>query len=77
VVFKLWSTPHQFSRLRGWRNEKIKSKPEHEFKIRFDKGCLKDSLDKTTVIDEEEVNEGECRNNSVEVKAKVEDRTGV
>ncbi|KAJ8420903.1 hypothetical protein Cgig2_013560 [Carnegiea gigantea] len=90
IVSRMWATTkkelyyldrkvnaYQFLKLRGWTNEEIKSRAEHEFKIEFRKS-YEDSLDKTTGIDEEkEVNEEEHCNKSVEAKAKVEDQIGV
>ncbi|KAJ8439006.1 hypothetical protein Cgig2_013002 [Carnegiea gigantea] len=62
VVFKLRSVPCQFPTLN----------------LGWDRGYLDDSLDKTTVTDEEEqVNEEECHNKSVKDEAKAEDQTGV
>ena len=46
--------PYQLPTLRGWTNEEIKYKVEYEFKVRFSKGYLEHSLDKSTVAKEEE-----------------------
>ncbi|KAJ8424231.1 hypothetical protein Cgig2_007457 [Carnegiea gigantea] len=78
VIFKLTSMPGQFPSLRGWTNNKIKSKVGQQFEIEFDRGYLEGSLDKTTVTDEEEdVNKEELCNKSVQGKAKVNDQTRV
>ncbi|KAJ8449206.1 hypothetical protein Cgig2_021670 [Carnegiea gigantea] len=67
----IMSIPRQFPMLREWINDKIKLRVGQEFKIEFDRGYLADTLDKTTVTnEEEEVYEDEHRNESVEAEAK-------
>ncbi|KAJ8421093.1 LOW QUALITY PROTEIN: hypothetical protein Cgig2_025556 [Carnegiea gigantea] len=73
VVFKLKLVPNQFATLRGWTNGKIKYR---EFVIGFGIGYLEDTMDKTTITnEEEEVNKVECNNKNDEDKVKAEDET--
>ena len=37
----------QFPTLRGWTNDKVKSREEQEFQVGFGNGALEDSLDET------------------------------
>ncbi|KAJ8425933.1 LOW QUALITY PROTEIN: hypothetical protein Cgig2_003908 [Carnegiea gigantea] len=37
VVFKVWTANYQFPTLRGWTNDKVKSREEQEFEVGFGK----------------------------------------
>ncbi|KAJ8426677.1 hypothetical protein Cgig2_011597 [Carnegiea gigantea] len=52
VVFKVRTFKRQFPTLRGWTNDKMKSKEEQEFEVSFSNGVLKDRLDETKMPDE-------------------------
>ncbi|KAJ8441396.1 hypothetical protein Cgig2_009104 [Carnegiea gigantea] len=47
VVFKVRTVKRQFPTLRGWTNDKVKSREEQEFQVVFGNGALEDSLDET------------------------------
>ncbi|KAJ8442718.1 LOW QUALITY PROTEIN: hypothetical protein Cgig2_011638 [Carnegiea gigantea] len=68
VVFKLRSVPRQLLTLIGWTNDEIKDRG----------GYLKDTLDKTSMTNEEEEgNEKEYHSKGVEDEGKPEDQTGI
>ncbi|KAJ8445868.1 hypothetical protein Cgig2_000180 [Carnegiea gigantea] len=58
VVFKVRTVKRQFPTLRGWINDKVKSREEQEFQVGFGKGFLEDCLDErpaeAQVVHEEE-----------------------
>ncbi|KAJ8442142.1 hypothetical protein Cgig2_011332 [Carnegiea gigantea] len=67
---------YQLPTLRRWTNDEIKSRVGQEFKIRFSRGYLQDTLDMTIITnEEEEANEEEHHNKSVKAESKVEDKT--
>ncbi|KAJ8420524.1 hypothetical protein Cgig2_024955 [Carnegiea gigantea] len=45
----------QFPTLRGWTNDKVKSREEQEFQVGFGNGALEDSLDETEIPAEAQV----------------------
>ncbi|KAJ8425741.1 hypothetical protein Cgig2_007597 [Carnegiea gigantea] len=47
VVFKVRTIKRQFPTLRGWTNDKVKSREEQEFQVSFGNGALEDYLDET------------------------------
>ena len=62
--------------LRGWTNDKIKSREDQEFAVGFGKGALEDRLDETEVPDEaQEVHGEEPSNATPEPAAKAEHDT--
>ena len=70
--------PRQFLTLRGQINGEIKSRAGQEFIIGFNRIHIEDTLDKTTITDQEEVaNEEECHSKNDEDEAKAEDEIGV
>ena len=55
VVFKVWTVKRQFPTLRGWTNDKVKSREEQEFEVGFGKGALEDCLEEIERPDEAQV----------------------
>ncbi|KAJ8434535.1 hypothetical protein Cgig2_004301 [Carnegiea gigantea] len=74
VNYLILNTLLDLGKVTPYTNYEIKSWAEHEFEVEFGKGYLKNSLDTTTVTDEEVVHEEERRNRSVETEAKVKDQ---
>ncbi|KAJ8423611.1 hypothetical protein Cgig2_011959 [Carnegiea gigantea] len=52
VVFKVWTVKHEFPTLKGWTNDKMKSREKQEFEVGFGKGALEDRLDETEMPNE-------------------------
>ena len=70
--------PRQLPTLRGWTNDKIKDRTQQESITGFGRGYLEDTLDKTSMTNEEEqVNEKEHHSKGVEDEDKAEDQTGI
>ncbi|KAJ8421086.1 LOW QUALITY PROTEIN: hypothetical protein Cgig2_010320 [Carnegiea gigantea] len=65
-------------KLRGWTNDGIKDRVRQESITGFGRGYLEDTLDKTSMTDEEEqVNEKEHHSKGVEDEGKAEDQTRI
>ncbi|KAJ8444799.1 hypothetical protein Cgig2_014988 [Carnegiea gigantea] len=63
----------EFPTLRGWTNDKIKSREEQEFEVGFGKGALEDRLDEAEVPNEaQKVHEEEPSNATPELAAEAE-----
>ena len=66
----------QFPTLRGWTNDKVKSREEQEFQVGFGKGALEDCLDETERPAETQVfHEEEPSNATPEAVAEAENYT--
>ncbi|KAJ8435286.1 hypothetical protein Cgig2_030041 [Carnegiea gigantea] len=76
VVFKVRAFKRQFPTLRGWTNDKMKSREEQEFEVGFGKSALEDRLEETEIPDEAQaVYEEEPSNATPEPAAEVEHDT--
>ncbi|KAJ8422555.1 hypothetical protein Cgig2_033478 [Carnegiea gigantea] len=76
VVFKVRTVKHQFPTLRGWTNDKMKSREEQKFEVCFGKGALEDCLDETKRPDKAHaVHEEEPSNATPELVAEAEHDT--
>ncbi|KAJ8430588.1 hypothetical protein Cgig2_001015 [Carnegiea gigantea] len=76
VIFKVQTVKRQFPTLRGWTNDKVKSREKQEFEVDFGKGSLDDCLDETERPDEPQVvHEEEPSNATPEATAGAEHDT--
>ncbi|KAJ8421688.1 hypothetical protein Cgig2_009480 [Carnegiea gigantea] len=75
VVFKVRTVKRQFSILRGWTNDKVKSREEQEFQVSFGNGALEDSLDETERPAEAQVVHEEEPSNATPEAAEAEHHT--
>ncbi|KAJ8420619.1 LOW QUALITY PROTEIN: hypothetical protein Cgig2_000437 [Carnegiea gigantea] len=75
VVFKVRTVKRQFPTLRGWTNDKVKSREEQEFQVGFGNGALEDSLDETERSAEAQVVHEEEPSNATPEAAEAEHHT--
>ncbi|KAJ8420462.1 hypothetical protein Cgig2_000533 [Carnegiea gigantea] len=75
VVFKVRTVKRQFPTLRGWTNDKVKSREEQEFQVGFGNGALEDSLDETERPAEAQVVHEEEPSNATPEAAEAEHHT--